>query len=165
MIVVLVLVLLRYLTNRSTRLEKRSPNTNKTLCVFVYYENGDAKNIHNLRFFLKHGVHAQQWCDYIVVVNGSKCSLLAEVPPHVEVVFRANTGFNFGRYRHVVLHKRNVSQVYPYYIFLNTSVRGPFVRTRKELCDWPKQFLHLFENKGVHLVGCTINSAGHGKLA
>ena len=168
MVCAIVIVLMRHLCRWKAYVPTLVPtkNSGKALCVYAYFHNGCDRNKHNLSFFLRYGVHARQHCDYIVVVNKGlrhglfSMALDCDVPSHVEVVFRPNKGYDFGGYRHGVLHKKEVhGQIYSHYIFLNTSVRGPFVRCIRSLSEWPRLFLDLFAQNNVHLVGCTINSS------
>ena len=160
MVVLLVIVILVgiyfYRTTRATTtpqtFEKfQHDPTVRRVCIYAYYEkNNEYKK--NLEFFLTHGVDSSM--HYLIVVNGLST---ASVPPlpHVRVVFRENTGFDFGGFAHglSLISKDD----YYYFFFLNSSVRGPYGYPGEHVSRWSDQFIALFQQKDVHIVGCTIN--------
>lgn len=137
LLVLVVLVLLMLLTLKST---------GRKVMMYAYYEKNEAyKN--NLRYFLKHGI--LPCVDYYIIVNG-KCTIdLKNLPRNVSVLYRDNVGYDFGAWAHAL--KRIRGRRYTYYIFLNSSVKGP---TRP---DWLQEFMNLFDKPDVKLVGTTIN--------
>ena len=129
------------------------PNPFDTLCLYAYFEK-DSNCIDNLMYFLNHGSHETN-IHYIIIVNGS-CSIdIDKHAPTVTVIFRENVGYDFGGYTYAV---ENVVQAsYKYYMFLNSSVRGPFGCSGDDRCvGWQNKFLKLLSNE-VKLVGTTIN--------
>ena len=71
---------------------------------------------------------------------------------NIHIIERPNIGYDFGAWSHVRA-KISISR-YDHVFFMNTSVRGPFMRDGSR--DWPKPFLDLFRDD-VKLVGTTIN--------
>lgn len=115
----------------------------KLACIYAYFEK-DALYKENLRFFLKHGLNVPNMT-YYIIVNG-ECTV--PIPLKVNVVYRANAGYDFGAWSHAL-------SIFPmhdfdFVFFLNTSVRGPF-RER-----WPDHFLERFKGN-TKLVGTSIN--------
>jgi len=121
-----------------------------TLCIYAYYEK-NREYRENFLYFLKHGVH--EGMTYIIVVNG-RCANLPHVR-NVHFLYRSNTGFDFGAFEYALDHID--TSLFKYFVFLNTSVRGPF----SNHTQWEKPFLDLLVGD-VHLVGTTIAFLSQG---
>lgn len=122
----------------------------KTLCLYAYYEKNQEYR-DNLIFFIEHGLNT--YSDYLFVISGTSTVTIPSLP-HVRVVQRYNSGFDFGAWSNIFGTDAIVSDVvdnYDYFIFINTSVRGPF-------CNgiWQHKFTDMI-NHDVKLVGTTIN--------
>ena len=117
------------------------------LVIYAYYEK-DGIYRDNLYFFLKQGLCDE--CDYIFVLNG-ECSVNIPERPNIRVMYRVNEHYDFGAWHHAL---QNISK-YKYFIFLNTSVRGPFL-PRYVKMKWYEAFTDLIVGD-VKLVGATIN--------
>lgn len=124
---------------------------NDILCIYALYEKDDVyKN--NIEHFLKHGYTTD--IDFLIVINGET---KVEIPKreNITIVKRQNQGFDFGAYS-MVLNSPSFQYIYDkykYFIFINTSVRGPFYSIPNE---WYKPFLSKI-NEHTKLVGTTIN--------
>ena len=121
----------------------------KCVCIYAYYEK-DEKYKENLRYFLNNGILDN--IDYYIVINGS-CTVTIPERSNLIVINRENKGYDFGAWNFCI--NNFINKKYDYYIFLNTSVRGPYLNDNDT--DWVKEFLKLFNNKDVKLVGTTIN--------
>jgi lipopolysaccharide biosynthesis protein len=86
--------------------------------------------------------------DYYIVVNGPTD---VKFPNHVNVIYRENKGFDFGAYSEC-LEKIPKQIHYNYYVFINSSVQGPYPTGT----DWFRQFKNLFSHD-TKLVGTSIN--------
>lgn len=115
--------------------------------MYAYYEKNE-QYLENLRYFLKNVIVKNPPIDFFVIING-KCSIKT-FPRNVRVIHRENKGFDFGAFSHCI--SKHMKRTYDYYIFLNSSVRGPFPKD----IDWVHAFLNLFNND-VKLVGTSIN--------
>jgi hypothetical protein len=131
--------------------------TNRTLVLYSYCELSKTKDLRktNLDFFIKKGILENANIDYKIIVNGHQISIDIPNLKNVEIIKRDNVSFDFGGYSSVIL---NIDySKYDYFIFLNDSVRGPY------LLNWfPKDYnwTKLFTNKldsETKLVGSTIN--------
>jgi hypothetical protein len=71
---------------------------------------------------------------------------------NINVYFRENMGYDFGAYSHVIgkMRKR-----YDYYFFMNTSVRGPFLRDEDKR-PWTLHFIELL-GENTRVAGTSIN--------
>jgi hypothetical protein len=126
---------------------ENSNNTN--VCIYAYYEK-DEQYRENLSFFLRNGGILDN-VDYYIVING-ECTL--EIPnlTNIKVIYRPNHGFDFGAWQNVI--KNYIQKKYEYYIFINSSVRGPYI----ENGVWLNEFIKLFETgPDVKMVGTTIH--------
>jgi hypothetical protein len=122
---------------------------NKYVCIYAYYEkNNDYKE--NLQYFLNKGIYDN--IDYFIIVNGI-CTLNIPKKTNIKVFYRENKGYDFGAWNYCVNNILN--RKYDYYIFLNSSVRGPYLKNKN--INWLEKYLKLFNHEDVKLVGSSIN--------
>lgn len=162
-IIILVVIILRLKRPpKPTSSPKKSCEKVDRLCFLAYYEK-DQMYKDNLEYFLLHGIYPNM--DYLIIVNGTCTShaLKSEKRPNVHVIYRENTGYDFGAYTHALSLLQSAENNrtpynldhYKYFFFINSSVRGPYVKHHKEISEWSYQFTDLLQND-VHLVGTTI---------
>lgn len=120
----------------------------KSVCVYAYFEKDETYK-QNLQYFIRHGINRES--DYVIVINGTCTVDLHSLPRNVTVINRSNTGYDFGAYE-AALREIHIDS-YDYFLFLNTSVRGPFVIDNKA---WQNIFIEMIKGD-VKLVGTTIN--------
>lgn len=140
-IVIIILIIIVFIN-----LKNKEGMNNKKLCVIYNYYEKDEKYKNNLLFFLDNGILDE--VDYYFVINGDY-SIEFPKKSNIKIYTRENKGYDFGAYSHVI----NKLKVYDYYFFMNTSVKGPFLKDKSK---WYDKFLPLF-NDNVHLVGTSIN--------
>jgi hypothetical protein len=166
--VTVIIVLVVWKTFPTKKKRKKQPSRDRDrLCMLAYYEKDETYK-QNLEYFLQHGVYPNM--DYLIIVNGiCTCTALRnEKRPNVKVMYRENTGYDFGAYSHALSVLQGGDSVqdtvvnipykldkYRYFFFINSSVRGPFVKPHLEMSDWSYQFTDLLKDD-VHLVGTTI---------
>jgi len=142
----------------------------KTLCIFAYYEKDEICR-KNLEFFVRHAIlhhhghnttNTTTTMDYIIVVNDDKGTFsksnIEVLPNNVRWMTRPNKGYDFGAYTFVLNHDEVDISPYTHFIFINSSVRGPFLRKSSDTL-WADIFLDMIRGD-VHLVGTTINMFG-----
>eukprot|EP00892_Ulva_mutabilis_P012446 jgi/Ulvmu1/9574/UM054_0004.1 len=98
--------------------------------VLYSFDGFDPESHANLVFFVKHGMLGCAKCEYIVVVNnepGTKVSKLPWLPRNARYMRPRRHCHGWGAYDAVL--RRGVLDVtkYHYFIFLSSSVRGPFL--------------------------------------
>lgn len=120
---------------------------NRICCIYAYYEKNDVYR-KNLEYFLKNGILSN--IDYYFVINGTS-SITIQKNKNIIVTFRKNRGLDFGAYAYIL---NRMKRKYDYYFFLNTSVRGPYLKNN--IKPWVNYFLELFTDN-VKVVGTTIN--------
>jgi hypothetical protein len=123
---------------------------NKYCCIYAYYEKDNLYK-ENFIYFLKNGILDN--VDYYIVINGN-CTVHIPQKQNITVYYRTNKGYDFGGYSYVINKLNNLSKEYDYYFFINTSVRGPYLKNKNK--DWIYYFLELFHDN-VKLVGTSIN--------
>ena len=133
---------------------KRRPS--RDVLFYCYYEKNEQYK-QNFQYFIEHvlkPLHSSM--DFYVIINGDST---VQVPPlkNTTIIHRENKGYDFGAYSHCVSH--HVHRTYDYYIFMNSSVRGPIPANT----DWRNQFQQLFTNE-VGLVGVSINMVSRQTL-
>jgi hypothetical protein len=122
----------------------------RTLVVYHYYES-DSIHRDNLDYFLKHGYNDE--VDYIILLAGG-CTLELPVVSNIRYVHIANPGIDFGGHAHAINSEIDRDN-YTYFIFLNSTVRGPFLPAYCRV-PWTRLFTDMLDGD-VHLAGATIN--------
>ena len=152
MIYILIIIILIVLFLLYSKSELFTNDNNKLCCIYAYYEKDELYK-DNFLYFLNNAILDE--IDYYLVING-ECSLSIPKRNNIHIIFRENLGYDFGAYSHVI--QTHINKEYDYYIFLNTSVRGPYLKDNN--IKWYEPFLKLFNNN-VKIVGTTINIYSH----
>jgi len=124
---------------------------NKICCIYSYYEKDDSYK-GNLLFFLENGILDD--VDYYIIINGSTRLNLSIYEKKENIIFiqRENKGYDFGAYCYVL---NIINKTYDYYFFMNTSVKGPYLKNNED--KWTNLFIDLFYDDKVKIVGTSIN--------
>lgn len=162
----ILLILLYIFINKIEKYTNINSNANtntnnKYVCIYAYYEkNDDYKE--NFKYFLDNVVLKKNDIDYYIIINGDCTIELPNETNNIKIVRRNNIGFDFGAWSHCI--KKYINKSYDYYIFLNTSVKGPYINNTNNSnnsnnADWLKNFLELFTSGpgNIKLVGTSIN--------
>jgi len=144
----------------------------KTAVCYAYFETPQARA--NLEFFARAGMVPEASTTFVTVINGGLCSVPLPAHECSIVVPRENRGFDFGAHHHALQHlaQRHGCGVdalpYEHYIFLNSSVAGPFLPPcYPREWHWSRALTSRL-NERVKLVGPSIvclppsDSGGHG---
>ena len=124
------------------------------VCVVYHYFEKNEEYRRNLSHFLKFGII--EGVTYHIVISGT-CTLSLPEISNVSYWYEGNHNYDYGGHS-LVVERIQYSFVFDFYVFLNCSVRGPFLppwRTREE--DWLSPFLMHFEDDSVGIVGTSIN--------
>lgn len=145
-----------------------------TLILYSYYEpkseserspesntdSGLARR--NLEFFVRYGVLGQhapnsQQATIVFIIHGGHTSVaLPENYSHVHVLRRENVGLEFCGYAEALDKYQNGT--HRLFLFLNSSVRGPFLPTYLPLVvPWNFLFEQFLDDPAVKLFGVSIN--------
>jgi hypothetical protein len=129
----------------------------KTLIIYSYCELGNSPilRIKNLNFFLKKALIECEDIFYCFVISGHTLSITIPNYKNIKIIKRNNTGYDFGNY-FAGLNNVNIEE-YTNFIFLNDSVRGPFINEwYPKSKRWINIFNDMFDNN-IKLVGPTLN--------
>ena len=126
-------------------------NCNKIAVIYAYYEKTN-DYILNLKYFLKRGIYDE--CDYYFIVNGC-CSIDFPKRNNIKVENRENNGYDFASFNYILFQKDLIFKNYDYYVFMNSSQRGPFIPNYIKI-KWYEPFINMIKDD-VKLVGVTIN--------
>lgn len=119
-------------------------------CVIYHYFESGPEYRKNLLHFLRFGYRTD--LDFHFVVAGPST---VDIPraDNITVTHIENRNFDFGGYAFAIGNTVDVES-YDHFIFLNSSVRGPFLPAYA--ASWTAPFLSEF-NDDVGIVGSTIN--------
>lgn len=122
----------------------------QTLVLYHYYEK-DQSYIDNFAHFLRFGYDSN--LDYLIVIAGD-CSVDLPSLDNIQYLFSENKNFDYGGYC-AAIQTLDLWQKYDFYLFINSSVRGPFLPT---CCnqEWAKLFIEQLSDE-VGIVGAAIS--------
>jgi len=135
------------------------PTQNHYILFYAYFEKDESYK-QNLMYFLSHGILEN--VDHIIILCG-KCTVDIPKKDNLYLWHRQNVGFDFGAWSECI---RYLTQPYDYYIFMNSSVRGPFYQNKNSAQhkSWLDTYLLLFNTEDVKLVGSSINIYFNNRL-
>jgi lipopolysaccharide biosynthesis protein len=105
-----------------------------------------------VKYFIDNCIFYNPNIDFIVISNGVQN---VSVPDYVKLFYRENIGYDFGGWSDALL-TNNLYENYDNFIFVNSSVIGPFIPsyyTNK----WTDIYINGLQNN-VKLFGSTINT-------
>ena len=137
-------------------------NGERVLILYVWADI-DKQSLGNLQFFIRHAVHISQPADYYFIlqrVNKSTVdeSRLPRLPPNAHYLQHENECYDFGTFGWFLASKIVDTSLYKYFIFMNVSVRGPFLVSPliNSVRGWFTIFTERLTNQ-IKLVGPTIS--------
>jgi len=147
-------------------------NRNSTLVLYSYHEpegnktsfeaatSGEVARA-NLRFFIQEGVlgkaaPAMDEAHFVFVINGRRLGVELPIRPNVQRHDRDNVGFEFCGVAEVLTMLASQGLMkFAFFIFLNSSVRGPFYPVFLPRFTWTHGLTHRLDAK-VKLSGISI---------
>jgi hypothetical protein len=125
-----------------------------TLVTYVFHKFNE-----NVRFFLEFGYVADPTIHWRIIINDSSYHLDPKLYSHwknIRVINRDNIGYDFGGYSYSIFVDPVEPMIkYDYYVFINSSVRGPFLPMWNRSANWVKLFTQMI-NATTKLGGSTI---------
>jgi lipopolysaccharide biosynthesis protein len=116
------------------------------LYVFHIYNN-------RVEHFIKNAIFYDENVDFIIISNDKNNKI--DVPSYVKTLFRDNIGLDFGGWSESLL-TNDLYKNYDKFIFLNSSVMGPFIPSYcKE--KWTDIYINGLKDN-IKLFGSTINT-------
>ena len=140
----------------------RNLTSTRVILVVYVFSATEARASDNLRFFVNVAVMNDRICQFIIVVQGvaDVVAHLPLLPSHATYLHHANHCYDWGTYGWVLQSATIAVKYYRYFIFLNSSVRGPFLPVyAHNVVHWTAPFLQRLVG-GVKLVGPTISCEG-----
>lgn len=123
----------------------------KLLVLFVsHVYNGRVKH------FLEKAVFEDPDIDWLFIYNGLQDTF--DVPPYMKKFYRDNKGFDFGGWTDAIHHEDNKNK-YDNYLFINSSVHGPYLPVDFK-GKWTDIYLNGLNNNNIRLFGSSINTVG-----
>lgn len=122
----------------------------KTVVLYAFHEYNE-----RVRSFLNDCIFEDEGIDFMVIANNK--NIVLDVPGYVRTLHRENIGFDFGAWSDAIF-TYHLYEEYNHFIFVNSSVIGPFVPSYYE-GRWTDVYLNGLKNN-VKLFGSTINTCG-----
>ena len=120
----------------------------KLLVLYVFHIYND-----RVKHFINKCIFYDENVDFIIISNDKNNNF--EVPTYVKKMFRDNIGYDFGGWSEALL-KDNLYKKYNNFIFVNSSVIGPFISS-----DYNGKWTDIYINglkDNIKLFGSTINT-------
>jgi hypothetical protein len=151
-------------TGYSSRRLTNKDGTLKTDTLVVYiFSDTDPEYINNLYFFARFGMSEEDGCDYVIVIQDDEEKAtppLPTLPKNARYVHHTNKCYDWGSIGWVFDNRLVDPDNYTYFIFMNSSVRGPFVPPHlRNLVRWQDLLIEKLNDK-IALVGPTISCEG-----
>lgn len=121
-------------------------NENKTLVLFVFHIFNE-----RVKSFIENCIFYDENIDFIIICNDR--SIKFDCPDYVKKYYRDNIGYDFGGWSDALLEDI-LYEKYNNFIFVNSSVFGPYLKNKKE--KWCNIYINNL--KKYHLFGSTINT-------
>ena len=121
---------------------------NKLLVLYVFHIYND-----RVKHFIKKCIFNDENVDFIIISNNKTNTI--EAPDYVKTLFRENIGYDFGGWSDALLTD-NLYENYDNFIFVNSSVIGPFIPSDCK-DKWTDIYINGLQNN-VKLFGSTINT-------
>jgi hypothetical protein len=120
----------------------------KLLVLYVFHIYND-----RVKKFIEKCIFNDTNVDFIIISNYKKNTF--DVPNNVKTLFRDNIGYDFGGWSDALL-TNNLYENYDKFIFVNSSVIGPFIPS---YCKdkWTDIYINGLQNN-IKLFGSTINT-------
>ena len=120
----------------------------KTLVLYVFHIYND-----RVKHFINKCIFYDENVDFIIISNDKNNSF--NIPYYVKTLFRDNIGYDFGGWSDALL-TNNLYENYDNFIFVNSSVMGPFIPSYYK-DKWTDIYINGLQNN-VKLFGSTINT-------
>jgi len=122
----------------------------KILVLYVFHEYNN-----RVEHFLKYCVFNDKNVHFIIISNNINFKL-HRLPENVSFLARDNIGYDFGGWSDALL-TNNLYKNYDYFIFVNSSVIGPFMNNNQK---WTDIYINGLQKDNIKLFGSTINAMG-----
>jgi len=122
----------------------------RTLILYVFHIINS-----NVIHFCNNNIFEDPNYQFIIICNNLNLNLdILNIPSYVKIIKRHNIGYDFGGWSDA-LFKDNIYRLFDYYVFINSSVIGPFIPKNYKK-QWPT-ILTDGLNDSIKLYGSMIN--------
>jgi hypothetical protein len=121
----------------------------KTLVLYVFHIYNE-----RVKHFIENAIFQDENVDFIMISNDK--NNIFDAPDYVDKIFRDNIGYDFGGWSDTLL-TNNLYQKYEHFIFVNSSVIGPFT-TSDFTGKWTDIYINGLTRNNIKLFGSTINT-------
>ena len=129
-----------------------------TLIVYVYSHH-DNSTFSNLQYFV-HEISSTGL--YFIIIQGNEY-VLPSLPNNAKYIYHDNVCYDWGTLGWFLLHSGHVAlDDFALYIFINSSVRGPYIPTYVGSKKWVHMFTSMLDNN-IKVVGPTISCESTGQ--
>jgi hypothetical protein len=151
-------------SNKSMKLNlmplKMSNESFKVLVIYVF-ANTHSLSLANLQYFIRVAVMKSTNVNYYIILQQfnnltSIKSSLPSLPSYAHYIEHENKCFDLGTIGWFLSNGTINKDQYKYFIFLNSSVRGPYLVSYYQLKEWYSVFTNRLNNY-IKLVGPTIS--------
>jgi hypothetical protein len=126
----------------------------KTLVLYVFHEYNN-----RVEHFLKYCMFEDTNVDFIIISN-NKNFKLTNLPANTTFLARENIGYDFGGWSDALLVNERYKN-YDYFIFVNSSVIGPFMNSDEK---WTDVYINGLQKNNIKLFGSTINTIDNPEI-
>ena len=130
-------------SNRESYSDKK-----RVLVLFVFHKYNE-----RVRKFIDNAIFKDDNTDFMIICNDK--NIVYDCPKYVIKKFRDNIGYDFGGWSDGVLDN-DLYKKYDYFIFVNSSVSGPFLKKNFK-GKWVDIYIEGLKNN-IKLFGSTINT-------
>lgn len=123
----------------------------KTLILYVFHIYND-----RVKYFIDNCIFYDENIDFIIISNDKSNKVDIGNSKNTSILFRDNIGYDFGGWSDALL-TNNLYKNYDQFVFVNSSVTGPFVPSHYKKKDWPSIYIDGLRDN-VKLFGSTINT-------
>lgn len=122
----------------------------RTLVLYVFHEYND-----RVDFFIKNAIFKKDDLDFLVICNDEYFDIKSKLPNYVAYLNRPNKGYDFAAWSHGLFYN-DIYKNYDHFIFVNSSVMGPYLPPGFE-GYWTDIYINGLLQDNVKLFGSTIN--------
>lgn len=123
----------------------------KILVSYVFH-------IYNKRveYFINNSIFESENVDFLIICNDKNIDFNYPSFPNVSIMKRDNVGYDFGGWSDGIL-TNDLYKNYDYFIFVNSSVIGPFLKP-EFVGKWTDIYINGLNKQNFKLFGSTINT-------
>jgi lipopolysaccharide biosynthesis protein len=129
---------------------QESFSSKKILVLYVFHDKNE-----RVDQFLTQNIFYDENIDFLIISNNTHTNFSLPDYPNVSFIKRPNVGYDFGGWSEGIL-TNNRYKNYDYFLFLNSSIKGPYLETTNK-----KEYVYKFIrplNNDTRLFGVTINT-------